>query len=493
MFRNAEAGHIRRARQGGLRTEAKEYLGVLRQDPQYQDAAKLVMLDRWEQLARDVPEFTREEWERAGRVFSGLNNGVKAALFLAIAQETIPGTYMPVEDIVDRFEGVFGGTELLTAFGGNTKKNVIQYCQDSLCGVGLLATEYGLEEQLIGFGVTHEGLDYGIPVAMQTVWFENKTNQPLYPILGRTSTSGETRPPFNRSRILDFLARHPYGLRDIDLENALRLHSIDFGKTLEFFRTLELVEYQATTAQTGKTTIRYETIPGQDLARIPYIKRGHAVQDFIVGAINQQPNGRSFSRQDVTDWLSEDLKKRWKNGVLRKRVNEILGGLAKHGGLKRVDEFKGFNKQSDITLTPKGREIAVEFIWPVLYMVSRKPLKQQQETAMEKVRDNLPTMARRSAELYYPHSESSKRREWERNKAKLKEALIKSTKPLTIKDISEMLGLHPRTIFDYLSPKMKDSSEIVFELDGQVVVIEREKIKGVWYYRLKQPTAETAR
>lgn len=127
-FRKGESDVLRNARNSGLGDEAREYRDLLHQDPLYQQTQTLAMQRRWEQLAQNIPEFSVEDWERAGRVFSGINNGLKAALFVDIAQNTKPGMYMHTENIVDRFKELFAGTELLEAFGTHTKSKVIQYC-----------------------------------------------------------------------------------------------------------------------------------------------------------------------------------------------------------------------------------------------------------------------------------------------------------------------------------------------------------------------------
>ncbi len=110
-FSRVESDILRTDRRSGLFPVAQEYLGVLKEDPEYRQARRMILLDRWEAFGRSLPEFTEEQWKETGQVLSGLNNGVKAGLFLEIARNASPGTYMPLDTVVERFRNLFQGTE----------------------------------------------------------------------------------------------------------------------------------------------------------------------------------------------------------------------------------------------------------------------------------------------------------------------------------------------------------------------------------------------
>ena len=95
------------------------------------------------------------------------------------------------------------------------------------------------------------------------------------------------------------------------------------------------------------------------------------------------------------------------------------------------------------------------------------------------------TAARNSAELYYPHSQSSKIRQYQENKARVIEELEKSYTPLTARDLAEIFGLDDETIRFYLTPNLKDSDSITMMVGKRAVQIKREVQKGVVYYQVE--------
>lgn len=493
-YRQAEAGVLRAGRKSGLRAEAEEYLSVLRKEPQYQQAGELVMQTRWERFAAKVPEFSPAAWEEAGKVFSGVNNGVKAALLLEIGQGY--GNYLPVEDVVDKFKELFAGTELLTAISEykGPNRQVIRYCRESLCDVGLLAEEVNDAGELIGFGLTKKGKEFGMPAAYLVLQRERETGQSLYPIFGQTSTSKETRAPFNRTKILDYLGRHPRGVREVDLITHLGLLDDSTKITLDQFRKFGLIKYKSITTKTEKSPLRYEITAGQDLSQAPHVTENLGLQQEIVKIIVSLAGSqtRQFSNPEIIDGLPEELKKRWQDRSLRVAVPHILSGLARQRWLTRVDDFKGGEKQSDISLTLAGRKLLAKLIWPTLSVVSKMPLTPDREKAIAEVRTNLPAFAQNSAQLYYPYSQSSKIRRFAENKANAIGILSTSTKPLTARVIAEQLGLSERTIRGYLRSKTPDSAVAIITVGGQDIRVSRKNIKGVWYYRIEDQSPNSS-
>lgn len=486
-YRKEEARVLRVARKTGLAIEAQEYLSLLKEDLLYQQARETVIFDRWERLAERVPKFSEEDWEKAGKVIPGLNNGVKAGLFLEIAKSTKPGTYLSVEDIVDRFKNLFAGTELLKAFSkhNGTGINVVSYCRNSLCGVGLLTAELNLEGKPIGFGVTQEGLDYGIDAALLTLQLENKTGQSLFAVLGQTASSspGDVRSPFSRAKILDYLARHPHAVREADVMSALELtHSIT--DSLELFFRLGLIKYKVVNLHTDKIPFKFERVQDKNLGDAPYVEGLHVLQKYIVEVINASLASQArFCINDIVERLPEDVRSKRSSNGLRLDISRIISYLVLEGYLGRVDGFKGSEKHSDISLTKKGRELVADYIWPVLFAVSGRILTDRQKEALRQIEDNLPLMARNSAELYYPYSNSSKKREHEQNMARLRDLLLTGT-VYTNSDIANILGLNKETILTFLRPEIAGSDKVVLEVGKEAYIVNRKRVKGIWYYRI---------
>lgn len=347
--------------------------------------------------------------------------------------------------------------------------------------MGVLTAKYSFAGELIGFGVTDEGLESGLPHALRLLAWEHTMQESTYPILGQTNSPGETRAPFNSARILEYLFRHPYNARTTDLVDSLGLGGKTAPVALKRFDAFGLVHYKAITLHTSKVPLEYVWDTSRDLGRAQYIETSHKLQDAVVTVIGQKGlvSHPRFSIGDIVQQLPEEITRRWKEKSLREHISKILSGFAKEGFLQRVDDFKGGEKQSDISLTKKGRSFFLRIILPVLLESPAQPLPA-----------SLSQLAQTSAELYYPYSRSSKYREKQNNIRKLAQAI--GERPQAAQELAQGVELSDKTINRILSPHIKGSSEAILEVDGQPVVIERRKEKGVWYYSLKKPQDEIA-
>ncbi len=148
--------------------------------------------------------------------------------------------------------------------------------------------------------------------------------------------------------------------------------------------------------------------------------------------------------------------------------------------MQRVNDFKGGKKQSDISLTQKGRAFVLQIILPAL--LDSPPI--------ESSTISLDQLAKKSADLYYPYSNSSKMKEHQNSVRKLVQVITQV--PQTAQELAKNLNISADRIRELLKPHIKGSSEIILEIDGQPITIVREKIKGVWYYSIKNPQSETA-
>lgn len=480
-YRKQEASYLKRA----SRTGAQEYLGMLRQDPLYQQARGLVVFNRWEHIAQKTPEFSPQTWEDAAGILSaGCNNGVKARLWIEIAQTTTPQTYISVNDLYERYKTIFAGSSLLEKAGTNAKANMVDYCQDSLCEVGLVAAEVNLAGKVVGFGITSGGQKF-LDAAYLTLWFEQNNNQSLYPVLGPTSSSGDTRAPLNRAKILDYLMRRPSKVREADLViTYLQLANELTGEHLKLLAKLGLIDYKTINSHHRvKTPLQYEIQEGRDLHEARYFTTSPRLQDEVIRAISPPATSSlRFSIADIVNRLPDEIKSRWNVISLSKYVSQILSGFAKEGYLSRVDNFKGREKQSDANMTSKGRSFVLSFIWPALSIVEARALTEGQRVRISLARENFDSFARTSAELYYPYSQSAKIRAKKEHLGKCIELLLDAKEPLTAWDLAEKLGLSAATIHGYLRPKIKSSDRAVINTGGEKITIERKSVEGLYYY-----------
>lgn len=484
-YRGAEAQHIVTARRSGLYDEARGYLSILKSDPPYQRSREIVVENRWRALGERLPQFPPEVWQETGDTLSALNNGVKAALHIIVAENTIPGTYMPVDDITERFKQTFAGTELLEVFGKTTKQHVIQYCQQSLCDIGLLQAEVNLEGNIIGFWATEKGKK-ATDLAYLVLAWENQSQQSLYPLLGKTSSSGDTRAAQNRARILYYLARHVKG-READLVTSLGMNHVLIKDSIRPLLRFGLVDYQAVTPHTGKVEVEYIVDTGKNLNEAGYVTDSKSLQDKVIEILQTNPQ-ESSSAEKIRGYLPEDLRNRWKES-LSNEINRILSRLAQKGFLTRVSGFKGRETLSNANITQKGRSFVLSFLLPQLLLsqgIALSHLNQHTRDMIERAKSNFTAFARNCAECYYPHSNSSKQRGYQVNKARVIGELGKTSTPLTAGDFAKKFGLSENTIHSYLTPLFKGSDTITIEVGGEQVQIKREVIKGVVYYRVEK-------
>ena len=497
-FRKNEAAVLLNMRRSGLRTEAWEYLQSLRQGDAYIQARRMVWFERWEKLGEKIPEFTKEQWEETGQVLSGLNNGVKAGLFLTIAQNTSPNTYMPTNAVVERFKEMFAGTELLEALSETkkTRSQVILYCQDSLCDVGLLAEEYATDEwgvkKIVGFCVTERGRRIGIFTALSILWYENKAHTSLYPVFGQTASPGETRAPFNRVRVLDYMCRHPYEVREADLVTAVGLeHSLIAG-SFHSLSNYEMIDYKSVTSNTGRTQIRYKVVESKDPAKADYYQHYPSLQEEIIKILKESTE--PISALDISEKLPDQFKQNWNNKKrLKSHISEVLSDLSRQNYLARVDRFTGAKKQSDVSLTIKGRDLYFQVLYPTLLLSSGRSLSGNYLFYIEKSNKGLASCVLESAEMYYPYSTSSKRSKYPESILQVFEILQDNPdSSFTAQELAEKMELSTGTIKNYLKPQIPRSNEATFYLEKEtMVVIQREKIKGVWYFRVKKPAEQS--
>lgn len=438
----------------------------------------------------EYPQFSQEAWREAGEALSGLNNGVKAALFLLIAQNTYPrtefspGTYISLEDLTSRFRQLFAGTVFLDMIDEHhqARGQVKQYCQESLCNVGVVSAEYNLEGKIIGFGITERGVSVGVPLALLILEWENRHQQSLYPILGQTSSKKATRAPDNSAKIVDYLVRQGRPVRTVDIANGLNLGSGLVGQDLARFKRFGFVNYQSLTSQTGEIELEYRLVSSY-IEQAPYIIKVHLLQELIAKIILANKD-RAFSASEIIRRLPGEIKTRWQARSLTSTISTILSGLARQGYVGRVNEFEGAKKQSVASITEKGKAFVKELVWPLLKVSAKQPLAEEEQTKMDKTRENLFIFTRTSADLYYPYSKSSKMRQRKASMARLVGILQKNEGEVTIIDLAEKLELSRNPISRFLRPQVKDSDSVVIEVEGKAFIIKIERRKGVSYYSL---------
>ncbi len=379
--------------------------------------------------------------EQLGALLAAFNTGVTAATFLLIPEHG----YIAVPDFVQAFRRVFAETEV----AGFSRATPLDYCRRSLGPIGLVTSDYTIPyfgtDQLVGVGLTQEGIELGIPTASLVLGFERDNSFPIYPALGRTSTNSPdgTRAPLNRAGILDLLRTSPAPLRREDIINQLGINPTVAQQSLVALHQAGVAEYTSIKHRTGKKQITYE-LGTLDITLVHMYKRGRDITREVAEICKLlSSRGDPITQKAVYERLTANPKYQWEEENMHSYVTGILSDLAKQGFLKR-DQFKGGETLSSASITDKGRVLVDQLIHPIKDIVNGVRVN------IPDARPNLSALARNSAKLYYPYSFSFRITSRAGVKSRIVEALAAAEKGVSIPTLMEQTGMNKETLRGYL-------------------------------------------
>ncbi|MEK6853956.1 MAG: hypothetical protein AABX60_01355, partial [Nanoarchaeota archaeon] len=138
--------------------------------------------------------------------------------------------------------------------------NLDSYIVHSLDPVGFVAHPVVIMRQVsdvyVGYALTESGMRYGPPLAAFALGFANKTCLSFQQILGTTQTTGDSRSPYNRFRILEELLKGDSRIEDL----SLNLNFANQGVTahLKALRKIGCVEFDSVGSEdTGWAVYRW--------------------------------------------------------------------------------------------------------------------------------------------------------------------------------------------------------------------------------------------
>lgn len=418
---------------------------------------------------REKVEFPKDPQERWGALLSSFNTGTKAVTLLLLPD----GSYISSGDLATRFRELVVGTAMASV----DSKTSTSYCLHTLCPIGLVAREYTIDrfgsQQLVGFGLTAAGKEYGMPAACLTLDFEDKHKISLYQVLGATQNSSTEvqRAPYTRALILQLLSKANQSLREADIVQELKIPLPVAGSSLSGLKRAGAITYEAVTFQTGETQVSYSFKESPISEIKPYGNYSKMTQRIAQICQELATGGLAITQESVYRGIPKEITNRWQKKSLRMVINNMLSHLADQGYLQR-GQFKGSEKLSSAKITAKGRLIVDGFLTPLLGLACDDNIERERinKEVVPKVLANRFLYAQNSARLYYPHSQSFKIREHLANIEKIKNFLLANSVGLTAVDFSEMTGLNKQTCRRILA-SLEESGEAV-----------REKRKGVNYY-----------
>ncbi len=357
------------------RTKTIQDLGALRElyheDPDYRQALRIISESRSQREVNHPKiekkaEFPTDPEKRFEAIISSIGNHAgKQITFLSIP--STPGVIVTPGELHTAFVENSGG---VWRTGRTIQKS---HAQRALIPIGMVAEEAvirdGHNTELVGFTKTEAGREYGDPVSKFLLKYASEHNISLEKIFGVTGSNAESRAPFNRARILEYLSERKDDprIRMVDLTKLLGVKRTgESTKSLIALQEAGLVIFDSVDTENAKGKYMYKLNPEFDGE---IASRYEAVFASTLNAIKalQKSGSTEFEIDNV---LSEIQK----NGSDFKRdfVRDVISDLAKNEYLKR-GEFKGGSTQSTITMPKEGVEFVNELIIPLKTVLTDTP------------------------------------------------------------------------------------------------------------------------
>ncbi len=311
-------------------------------------------------------EFPTDPEKRFEAIISSIGNHAgKQATFLSIP--SFPGANITPDELHTAFVENSGGV-------WRTHHSLQKaHTQASLIPIGMVAEESvirdGHNTELVGFTKTEAGREYGDPISKFLLKYASEHNISLDQIFGFTGTNANSRAPYNRARILEYLSERkddPH-IRMADLAELLGLKSTSqIGGTLKALQEEGLVIFDSVDFENsegkfictlnpdfhGETNSRYKAALASTLNAIKALQESGSTE-FETGNILSE-----IQKNDV------DFK--------RDSVRKVVSDLIRNGYLIR-GEFEGNKILSKVTILQEGTEFVNNVITPLRTSLTDTP------------------------------------------------------------------------------------------------------------------------
>jgi len=167
-------------------------------------------------------EFPTDPEKRFASVISSIGNHAgKQITFLSIP--SIPGAIITPRELHNAF---LENSGRVWKTHGSVQDS---HARRSLIPIGMVAEEIvmrdGSDTELVGFIQTEAGRTYGDPVSKFLLKYAATHDISFEKILGVTSSSTDSRAPYNRARVLEYLSqrKNDSNIRIVDVQKSLRI------------------------------------------------------------------------------------------------------------------------------------------------------------------------------------------------------------------------------------------------------------------------------
>ncbi len=357
------------------RTKTIQDLGALRElyheDPDYRQALRIIAELRSQREINHTKiekraEFPTDPEKRFEAIISSIGNHAgKQITFLSIP--STPGVIVTPWELHTAFVENSGGV-------WRTSKSVQKaHAQHSLIPIGMVAEESvirdGSNTELVGFTKTEAGREYGDPIAKFLLKYASEHNISLERIFGNTLSPVNSRAPYNRARILEYLSERkddPH-IRMTDLSELLGIKGTNLiARSLKALQEEGLVIFDSVDFEKLKGKFVYKLNPDfEGDTTSPY----ESVLASTLNAIKvlQESGTTGFEIDNVFKEIQKDHADSKRNSV-----RKVFYDLAKNGYFKR-GEFEGSKLQSVVSILQEGTEFVNDVVIPLRTSLTDTP------------------------------------------------------------------------------------------------------------------------
>ena len=304
------------------------------------------------------------------------------------------------------------------------------YCSRSLLSIGTVA-EGDIQiinargsSEFTGYKLTEAGKKYGRPIAAFTLDYVSKTRKSMFEILGSTMSSGKTRAPLNRIKILEHLGNKGE-LRLSDLAKIFQTDDYTFiRENLRPLSKTGFVDYNSIGDVKGDNFVIYQWVKGKKPEDVkPYVGEPSLTEKvsealFVMEHLNLEEARILVERKSKSD------------------ASDVLSYLVREGFAKRISEFTS-DERSRTSLFESGKQFLNGWVEPV-----KEALQDGDSlTEMQRLYESLISdeqrfvdVSRTGIKLYTEISPQINRRPRE------------ETNRIIVRYISENLGCRPKEI-----------------------------------------------
>jgi len=308
------------------------------------------------------------------------------------------------------------------------------YSDKTFVPIGMVAKEIikikGLLNPVKHWKITEAGEKYGQPIGAFTLKYAVDRNKSIYQYLGQTSSSGKTRSPFNRARIMEILYENG-NISEKDVVNSLGRKKILLRDIFKLDKE-GLIEHQSHSKEPG--WIIYKWIEGRNSSeakKVYGIKRSKEVAEYLY-------NKGESNRIEISKELNfENLKD----------ISKVLNDLEKQDLIEPIKW--SMDLKSELSILSDGKDFVENYIIPIRSALDDKKELQEMEDILhyfEEDNSDKSYYCNTGTDLYERVTPHLNRKSKQERKLEIIQILDKFNKRNTApryNEITEKLGTQP--------------------------------------------------